>query len=37
MNIDRIKNTSKLDIDTTRPDIRRDLHVLASYVQDQNS
>ena len=35
MNIDRIKNTSKLDVDTTRPDIRRDLHVFVSYVQDR--
>ena len=35
MNIDRIKNTSKLDTATTRPDIRRDLHVFTSYAQQR--
>jgi hypothetical protein len=35
MNIDRIKNSSKLDTVTARPDIRRDLHVFVDYVRDR--
>ena len=35
MNIDQIKNPSKLDIVTFRPDIRRDLHVFTDYVRDR--
>jgi len=36
MNIDRIKQASKLDIDTARPDLRRDLHVFVDYVQERD-
>jgi hypothetical protein len=36
MNVDRLKDVSKLDIFTPRPDIRRDLHVYASYVRERN-
>jgi len=35
MNIERIKGASKLDVVTTRPDIRRDLHVFVGYVRDR--
>lgn len=35
MNIDRIKSISKLDAVTTRPDIRRDLHVFIAYVEQR--
>ena len=35
MNIDRIKNTSKLDLVTARPDLRRDLHVFVAYVEER--
>lgn len=35
MNIDAFKDISKLEVITPRPDIRRDLHVLASYVRDR--
>jgi hypothetical protein len=35
MNIDRIKSTSKLETVTTRPDIRRDLHVFTAYARQR--
>ena len=35
MKIDRIKNSSKLGTDSTRLDIRRDIHVFVSYVQQR--
>ena len=35
MNIDRIKNPSKLDIETYRSDIRRDLYLFADYVRER--
>jgi len=35
MNVDRIRNASKLETVTTRPDVRRDLHVFAAYVRDR--
>jgi hypothetical protein len=35
MNVDRMKDASKLDVVVARPDIRRDLHVLASYARDR--
>ncbi len=35
MNIERIRDASKLETITTRPDIRRDLHVFAGYVRDR--
>ena len=36
MNIDRIKNPSKLDVGAARPDLRRDLHLFADYVRDRD-
>ena len=35
MNIDQVSNISKLDIQTWRPDLRRDLHVFLDYVRDR--
>lgn len=35
MNVDGIKQTSNLDINTARPDLRRDLHVFVNYVQER--
>lgn len=35
MNVDRIKDASKLETVTARPDIRRDLHVFLGYVRDR--
>jgi len=35
MNIDRIENVSDLDIEASRPDIRRDLHIFTDYVRDR--
>ena len=35
MNIEHIKNPSRLDIDAARPDLRRDLHLFAAYVRDR--
>ena len=36
MNIDGIKNPSKLDVGAARPDLRRDLHLFADYVRDRD-
>lgn len=36
MKLDGIKNISKLDAFTQRPDIRRDLHVFCDYVQQRD-
>ncbi len=35
MNIDLIENASKLDTETNRLDIRRDLHLFCGYVRDR--